>query len=199
MPAAPPRAFDVAVLGATGFTGRLACEYLASTYPPTSNIRWIVAGRDEAKLRSLRTSLGLSDLTMRTVDCHDAEAVEALVKEARVVANFAGTPFIDKALPVVEACAQHGTHYIDITGEVPLHRASYDLHHAQAEASKALVVHSCGYDSVPSDLGVLLAVRRLQEEFGVATAELKAFSGASKGGISGGTLATALGMLRGKL
>ena len=122
----------------------------------------------------------------------------ALARECAVIANFAGTPFIDKALPVVQACAESGTNYVDITGEIPLHRASYDAHHAQAKASGALIVHSCGYDSVPSDLGAWLAVRKLKEACNVRCAELKTFAGESRGGVSGGTLATALGMLSGK-
>lgn len=115
------------------------------------------------------------------------------------MANFAGTPFADKALPVVEACVRHGTHYVDITGEVHLHRASYDQYHQQALDSKCLILHSCGYDSVPSDLGAYLAVKALKERCGVPCAELRTFAGASKGGISGGTLATALGVLTGKV
>ena len=191
----PPRAYDMAVLGATGFTGRLACQYLTSTYP---ELRWLAAGRSESKLASLSASLGLDKENLRVVDCHDEDAVASLVQECTVVANFAGTPFLDKALPTVAACAEHGTHYVDITGEVALHRASYDRYHKQALASKALVVHSCGYDSVPSDLGAFLAVRKLREHFGVGAREIKAFAGASMGGVSGGTLATAIGLATGK-
>ena len=195
--ASPARTFDVGVLGATGFTGKLACEYLSKNY--ASGLTWAVAGRSESKLASLRAALGIDEAHVRIVDCYASESVEALAKECRVIANFAGTPFADKALPVVEACARHGTHYIDITGEVHLHRASYDAHHEQAMASKALIVHSCGYDSIPSDLGAYLAATKLREVFGVPCAELKTFAGSSKGGISGGTLATALGAITGRI
>jgi len=194
----PPRAYDVAILGATGFTGRLAAEYMTNAYGRTG-VRWLVAGRNEAKLAKLQADLGLDEAHMRIVDCMDESAVTALVKEVAVVANFAGTPFIDKALPVVAACSKHGTNYIDITGEVPLHRASYDRYHAQSQASKALIVHSCGYDSIPSDLGAFLAVRKLRDNFGCGCCELKAFAGDSKGGVSGGTIATALGGITGKI
>ena len=126
----PPRAFDVAILGSTGFTGKLATEYLSKQ----SGIKWLAAGRSEQKL----AKLNVDPSCVRIVDCTDTAAVEALVKEVRVVANFAGTPFADKALPVVEACVKHGTHYIDVTGENHLHRASYDNFHEQAMASKSL-------------------------------------------------------------
>ena len=195
--ASPARQFDVGVLGATGFTGKLACEYLSKNY--ATGLTWAVAGRSEAKLASLRAALSIDESNVRIVDCYASDTVEALAKECRVIANFAGSPFADKALPVVEACARHGTHYVDITGEVHLHRASYDAHHEQALASGALIVHSCGYDSIPSDLGAYLAATKLREAFGVPCAELKAFAGASRGGISGGTLATALGVLTGRV
>ena len=186
----PPRAFDVAILGSTGFTGKLATEYLSKQ----SGIKWLAAGRSEQKL----AKLNVDPSCVRIVDCTDAAAVEALVKEVRVVANFAGTPFADKALPVVEACVKHGTHYIDVTGENHLHRASYDNFHEQAMASKSLVIHSCGYDSVPSDLAGFLAVNKLNDAFGVGCQELKTFGGEGKGGFSGGTLATILGALTGR-
>lgn len=191
----PDRAFDVGLLGATGFTGRLACEYLSARY--ASGVKWLAAGRSESKLAEVCAQLTNAP-DVRVVDCTDAAAVEALVKECRVIANFAGTPFADKALPVVELCAKHGTHYVDITGESHLHRASYDRHHAQAESTSALIIHSAGYDSVPSDLGAYLAVKQLRDSHGVGCAELRTFSGASKGGVSGGTLATVLGAISGK-
>ena len=197
MVAGAARSVDVAVLGATGFTGKLACEYLSNAYSGSGS--YLVAGRSQSKMAKLRNELGLPEDCVRIVDCTDANAVESLVKECRVVANFAGTPFADKALPIVEACVKHGTHYVDITGEVHLHRASYDAYHEQAVASKSLIVHSCGYDSVPSDLGAYLAVKKLEEAHGVKCSELRTFAGESKGGISGGTLATALGALTGKI
>ena len=111
--------------------------------------------------------------------------------------DYERTPQLE-ALPVVEACVKHGTHYIDVTGENHLHRASYDNFHEQAMASKSLVIHSCGYDSVPSDLAGFLAVNKLNDAFGVGCQELKTFGGESKGGFSGGTLATILGALTGR-
>ena len=189
------RPFDVAVIGATGFTGRLACEYLHTKCP---DVKWLATARSETKLEQLRAELGLESSQTRVVDCTDPAGLSALATECSVVANFAGTPFLDKALPVVEQCVTHACHYVDITGEVPLQRASYDKYHEAACATKTLIIHACGYDSVPSDLGAFLAVQELKEKHGVACSELKAFAGASSGGVSGGTLATALGLMSGR-
>ena len=117
MVATSMRAFDVAVLGATGFTGRLACEYLAAKYP--TDVRWLVAGRSPSKLADIEVALGIDSSRIRIVDCTDEQAVESLVKECSVVANFAGTPFIDKALPVVDACIRHGTHVCTCRRRMP--------------------------------------------------------------------------------
>ena len=185
------RTYDLLVIGATGFTGHLACEYLTAWGPP--GLKWAAVGRSEAKLANLRGELGLS----HTLQCDvtDLPRLEQLIRDASVVANFAGSPFIDKALPIVRLCAEHGTDYVDITGETPLQRASYDLYHEQAISSGACIVHQCGYDSIPSDIGAFLAVGALRDSFGCTAAEIKTFVGKSKGGISGGTLATVLYML----
>ena len=188
------RTYDLVLLGATGFTGRLGVEYLHARYSG-SPLRWLATGRDPTRLESLRSDLGLDSAQTAICNINDAAALDALVQSTSVIVNFAGTPFFDKAMPVVAACARHGTCYVDISGEVPLHRATYDAYHEQACATGALIVHQCGYDSVPSDLGAFLAVRELRERFGVATQELKSFARKSKGGVSGGTIATALLMM----
>ena len=184
------RQYDLVILGATGFTGRLACEYLGARY--ASGCSWLATGRSAQKLAELRDDLALREEQTAVCDVTDNRAVDELVKSAKVVANFAGTPFIDKALPIVDACARHGTCYVDITGETALHRASYDRHHAAAGKSGALIVHSCGFDSVPSDLSAYLAVRQMRSAFGAECAELRVVAGKASGGVSGGTLATGL-------
>ena len=183
--------FDLVILGATGFTGRLACEYLSQRGPP--GLRWAAAGRSSSRLAALSDELG--GLETLVCDVSDPAAVERIASQTSVVANYAGTPFIDKALPVIASCTAHGTHYIDITGETPLQRASYDLFNEQAMRTGSLVVHQCGYDSIPSDIGAFLAVHELRTRFGCSAAELKSFAGSSKGGVSGGTLATVLKLL----
>lgn len=195
---AAARPFDVVVLGATGFTGRLAVEYLSSHYASPSSssaVRWLATARSSSKLEALRKELYLDPSRVALCDVGDEESLNSVVKQAGCIANFAGSPFVDKAIPVVVACAKHGTHYIDITGETPLQRATYDLHHDDARATCALIVHQCGYDSIPSDLGAFLAVAALRERHGCDAATLKTFAGKTKGGASGGTLHTALTLL----
>jgi short subunit dehydrogenase-like uncharacterized protein len=106
-----------------------------------------------------------------------------------------GTPFIDKALPIVELCTRHGTCYTDITGETPLHRASYDKFHDAAKASGAIVLHGCGFDSVPSDMGAFLAAKAMRTKHGCACSLIKTFYGDSAGFVSGGTLATVVALM----
>mmetsp|Transcript_14537 Transcript_14537/g.42692 ORF Transcript_14537/g.42692 Transcript_14537/m.42692 type:complete len:420 (-) Transcript_14537:496-1755(-) len=190
------KSHDVVILGATGFTGGLAAQYMARAYTAPNSavpVRWGIAGRNREKLDKILSGLPCSNkdnIDTFVCDVTNAEDLERVIKATRVVANFAGTPFIDKALPIVELCARHATHYVDITGEIPLHRSSYDLHHAACQASKAVILHGCGYDSVPSDLAAYLAAKTLRERYGAECAHLTTIVGDSSGGMSGGTLAT---------
>ena len=184
------RPYQVVILGATGFTGRLGVHYLKDRYG--SSVKWLATGRSLDKLQALAKELTLDSSQLAQCDVTDADSLDFMVQQATTVINFAGTPFVDKAIPVVAACARHGTSYVDITGEVPLQRATYDRYHEDAKKSGALIVHQCGYDSIPSDLGAFLAANELRTRFGCGTKELKFFAGALKGGISGGTLASAL-------
>jgi len=196
-PSVPPRKYDLVVLGATGFTGRLAAEYLVNRYGPSSPrpVRFALAGRSRAKLETIRELTGAPEDCLVECDVTDAVQVDALVAQAAAVANYAGTPFIDKALPVVAACARHGTHYVDITGEVPLHRASYDEHHEACERSGAVVLHGCGFDSVPSDLAAFLAARAVRERHGTGCRSVRGYMSDFSGGLSGGTLSTIFSLL----
>ncbi|KAG8458652.1 hypothetical protein KFE25_008449 [Diacronema lutheri] len=187
----PP--FDVVVLGATGFTGRIAARYLATRYGADSPVRWAIAGRNAAKLAEVKCALpNGADVPSLICDTSDAAAVDELVRSTKAIANYAGSPFLDKALPVVEACARRGVHYVDITAELPLQRTSYDQFHAECVRSGALVVHACGFDSVPSDLSAFLAARALRAKCGEAPEcrRLQVYVANALGGFSGGTLAT---------
>ncbi|KAG8467449.1 hypothetical protein KFE25_000765 [Diacronema lutheri] len=190
------RVHDVVILGATGFTGKLAAQYMARAYPPSSAtpVRWAIAGRSADKLRDVLGTLGTA-VDIVVCDLSDNDALERLVKSTSVVACYAGTPFIDKALPVVELCARHGTHYVDITGELPMHRASYDRYHDACKASGALVLHGCGFDSVPSDIGAFLAAGAMRERHDCGCSLIKMYYGKSSGGFSGGTLATIIALI----
>ena len=186
---APPL-YDVVVYGASGFTGRLAVEYLTDRYA-TSGLKWAIAGRSRERLDAVLQETK-AEVPIIVADATDAASDDAMVAQTKVLLNYAGSPYITKALPVVEACARHGTHYVDITGETPLQRASYDRHHKAAVASGAIILHQCGYDSVPSDLAAFLAVNHMRQAHGSDVTELHSFAGKSRGGLSGGTLATVI-------
>ena len=187
------RDLDIVLVGATGFTGALAAEHLARTAP--TDLRWALAGRSAEKLAILRDRLAAvapraADLELVVVDSHDAPALQALAERSRVVIAAVG-PYLEHGDPLVAACAAAGTDYVDLTGEPEFVDRTYLRHHATAVASGARLVHSCGFDSVPHDLGALFTVRQLPTHDrpvrlrGVVRAE---------GGVSGGTFASLLGV-----
>ncbi|MGK5742151.1 saccharopine dehydrogenase family protein [Micromonospora sp. URMC 103] len=157
------RTYDVVLYGATGFTGGLTAEYLARRAP--AGLRWALAGRDAGRLAATRDRLAaidpaLATLPLVTADATDPDSLRALAGSARVVASTVG-PFIRHGEPLVAACARAGTDYLDITGEPEFVDLMYLRHHAEAARTGARLVHSCGFDSIPHDLGVWFTVRQL--------------------------------------
>lgn len=181
------RPLDIVLFGATGFTGTLVAHYLANNAPP--ELRWAIAGRNRAKLESVRDAVGISDLPIRIADAHDEASLDALAADASVVCATAG-PFSKHGRPLVRAAARHGTHYCDITGEPQFVRRSIEENHEEAARTGARIVHCCGYDSIPSDLGVHMLWDHAHRTTGRGLRWAKGFAGETKGGMSGGTLAT---------
>ena len=173
------RELDVVVFGATGFVGKLTAEYLAQH--AADGVRIGLAGRSEEKLARVKSELG-KDWPTIVADSSDTASMKSLAERCRVVATTVG-PYRKYGMPLVEACAEAGTDYIDLTGEPLFIRDSIDRCHAKAEASGARLVHCCGFDSVPSDLGVWL----LHEEAGELEDTTLVVRGL-KGGPSGGTI-----------
>lgn len=191
-----PRDFDIVLFGATGFTGKLVAEYLARAAP--EGVRWAIAGRNAAKLEAVRKELAsidgaLADLAILVADGHDEASLDALVPKAQVVCTTVG-PFGRHGRKLAAACARHGTHYCDITGEVPFIRASIDENHDKAVETRARIVHCCGFDSIPSDLGVHVLWDHAKKEGGSLT-WAKGFVGEMRGTASGGTAATMLAIV----
>ncbi len=179
----PTREHDIVLHGATGFVGALVAAYLAGA--AHADVRIALSGRSREKLERTRAELPSSaqGWPLVVADAADPTALAALAASTRVVVSTVG-PYATYGLPLVEACARAGTHYADLTGEVLFVREAIDRCDALARESGARIVHSCGYDSVPSDLGVLL----LHEAAGeLADVRLVA---TMKGGISGGTVAS---------
>ncbi len=195
-PRSPARDHDIVLFGATGFTGRLVAEYLAAHAP--KEVRWAIAGRNREKLEGVKRDLvaidpALADLPILVADGHDQASLDALVPKTRVVCTTVG-PFGKNGQKLVAACARHGTHYCDITGEVPFIRTSIDENHERAVATRARIVHCCGFDSIPFDLGVHMLWDRAQKD-GRALAWAKGFAGKMKGALSGGTVASMLALM----
>ncbi|MET7748724.1 saccharopine dehydrogenase NADP-binding domain-containing protein [Micromonospora sp. NPDC005367] len=157
------RTYDVVLFGATGFTGGLTAEYLARHAP--AGLRWALAGRNADRLAAVRDHLteidpALAELTLLTADTTDPGSLRTLAERTRVVASTVG-PFIRHGEPLVAACAAAGTDYLDITGEPEFVDLMYLRHHAEAVRTGARLVHACGFDSLPHDLGAWFTVRRL--------------------------------------
>jgi short subunit dehydrogenase-like uncharacterized protein len=182
------RDYDIVVYGATGFVGRLAAEYLAHRMPG-GTLRWAIAGRERSRLEIVREHSGATPDVL-VADSRNPSAVDAVCARTRVLLNTAG-PFALYGGSVVDACVRAQTHYVDITGETPWVRGLIERHHQRASANGTRIVPCCGFDSVPSDLGSYLTVRRMQREFGVPCEQVKGYFRMS-GGINGGTVATAL-------
>jgi short subunit dehydrogenase-like uncharacterized protein len=180
------RTFDIVLFGATGFTGRLVAEYLATHAPAETRIA--LAGRNTTRLEQIRAGLpaGARAWPLLVADSGDAAAMQRLAEQTTVVCTTVG-PYAKYGLPLVEACAKAGTHYCDLTGETQFMRDSIDRAMDTAKASGARIVHTCGFDSIPSDLGVLALHEALGKLLRV-TYVVEVL----KGGFSGGTVASAL-------
>ncbi|MBT4161447.1 MAG: saccharopine dehydrogenase, partial [Gammaproteobacteria bacterium] len=163
------RTFDVVVWGATGFTGRLVAEYMVRTYGIGGDITWAVAGRSASKLESLRKNIAGSDadgIPQIVADSQDETSLRNLVAATRVVCSTVG-PYAMYGSLLVQFCAEQGTHYCDLAGEIHWMCDMMERHGAAAEASGARIVHSCGFDCIPSDLGTYFVQSQMQERHGV--------------------------------
>jgi len=159
------RAYDIVLFGATGYTGGLTAEYLAEHAPP--HTRWALAGRNRAKLEAVRDRLAAispacGQLPLLHADAADPASLRKVAESARVVITTVG-PYLRYGEPLVAACARAGTDYVDLTGEPTFVDLMYVRHHEEAVRSGARIVHACGFDSVPHDLGVYYTVKQLPE------------------------------------
>jgi len=186
------RELDVVVFGATGFVGRLVAGYLAGHAP--GGVRVGLAGRSQQRLADVRAGLGAaaSAWPLLAADSADPPSLAALARAARVVVSTVG-PYRAQGLALVQACATAGTDYADLTGEVLFIRDSIDHCHDLAARSGARIVHGCGFDSVPSDLGVLLLHLAARADDAGDLQDTVLVVTALRGGISGGTLASLMG------
>lgn len=188
---------DVVVFGATGFVGRLLCEYLAERrHPDGTPIRWAMAGRSRDKLEAVRAELpGENDaVPVLIADADDAVSLRQLCERARAVVSTVG-PYALHGEGLVRACAETGTDYCDLTGEVHWIRDMIDRYEPTARETGARLVHCCGFDSIPSDLGVFFTRQQAREQWGREPEAIHMRVKAMRGGLSGGTVASMLGVV----
>jgi short subunit dehydrogenase-like uncharacterized protein len=184
----PP--FDLVVHGATGFTGRLVVEYLLRRYPAGSGLRWAMGGRNADKLAAVRDELGApADTPLVVTDTGNPASLQALMDQTRLVLTTVG-PYQLYGNELVAACASAGVDYVDLCGEPAWMRQMIDAHEAAAKASGARIVFSCGFDSIPFDLGVFMLQREMQARFGHPADRVRGRVRKMKGTFSGGTAAS---------
>ncbi len=187
------RPYQIVVFGATGFTGQLVAQYLYEAYPPgrdaTHGITWAMAGRDLGKLEASREEMDIHGVDLLVADSHDAASLEAMCAQAEVVLTTVG-PYALHGSLLVATCVKTRTDYCDLSGEVPWMRRMIETHHESAREWGVRIVHSCGFDSVPSDIGVLHHQRESWELHGEFCESIEMIVAAAKGGFSGGTFAS---------
>ena len=187
------RPYDVVLFGATGFTGGLTADYLAANAP--ADCRWALAGRNKAKLEQVRERLAAehpqhADLALLVADVTDAESLREVAESARVVVTTVG-PYLEYGEPLVAACAEAGTDYVDLTGEPEFVDRMYLAHHQRAAETGARLVHCCGFDSIPHDLGAQFTRQHLPvDEPATVRGVVR-----SNAAFSGGTFHSALGQM----
>jgi len=190
--ASPQRAYDVVLYGASGFVGRQTVAHFAAH---AEGVRWALAGRSMQKLEQVRQACGsgAAGAGIIVADAADQKALDAVAASATVVLSTAG-PFALHGSALVAACVAHRTHYVDITGETPWVRELIDRHHAQAARDGTRIVPCCGFDSVPSDLGAWLVAEAVWQQHREPCVSVKACH-SMRGGLNGGTLASALNIM----
>ena len=182
--------FDIVVYGATGFTGQLVAEYLAAHYKADGSLKWAMAGRSLDKLTAVRDAIGApSDTPLIVADADDPSSLKAMVAQARSVISTVG-PYQLYGAALLEACVTTGTDYFDLCGEPIWMRQMIEAHEATARSTGARIVFSCGYDSVPFELGVFYVQQEARKVFGATAHRVKGRVRIMKGTLSGGTAAS---------
>lgn len=187
---AKSREFDVIVYGATGYTGRLVAEYLNSEYGVDGEVKWAMAGRSEEKLRQVRDEMGIpAQVPLIVADANDPASLKAMAERTKVVITTVG-PYQLYGEPLVAACAETGTDYVDLCGEPAWMREMIEKYDAKAKETGARIVFSCGFDSIPFDLGVLFAQEQAKKHLGAPARRVMTRVRSMNGTFSGGTLAS---------
>ncbi len=193
----PDSQHDLIVFGATSFVGQILARYLVEQFGVAGELRWAAAGRSNAKLEALRDALGkrAAGLPLLVADAADESALLSLCSASRVIVSTVG-PYALYGEPLVRMCAETGTDYCDLTGEVQWIHQMIGRYESTARQSGARIVHCCGFDSIPSDLGVHFLQREALRRFGKPCPQVKMRVRSMRGGFSGGTVASLLNVVR---
>lgn len=185
--------FDVIVFGATSFVGQILVQYLTDQFnhPGKETLSWAIAGRSQNKLNEVKEKVQQPDLTTIIADAHDEGAIKAMCDQAKVIISTVG-PYALYGETLVKVCAESGTDYCDLTGEVQWINLMLKKYEASAKASGARIVHCSGFDSIPSDMGVYFTQQKANQSLGEYCNNIAMRVKAAKGGASGGTIASML-------
>ncbi len=183
------REFDIIIWGASGFTGRLVAEYLFKQYGTSGNLKWAMAGRNQEKLETVRASIADTSVPIVVAESSDEASIKQMVLRTKVICTTVG-PYAIYGSKLVAACVENKAHYCDLAGEVQWMRQMIDKHQEAAQANGVKIVHSCGFDSIPSDLGVYFIQREAKAQKGQRAKKISMRVAAMKGGLSGGTYAS---------
>lgn len=186
--------FDIILYGATSFVGQIMTRYMHEQFSDGS-VKWAIAGRSQSKLESVSQEIGLNDIEMIIADAQDEAALSALCSRTKVVVSTVG-PYALYGDKLVEICARSGTHYCDLTGEPQWIRKMQNAHEQTAKESGAWIVHCCGFDSIPSDLGVHFLQKNALKQFGQTCNKIDMRVVTMKGGASGGTIASIINLVK---
>ena len=178
------REYDIIIWGASGFTGRLVAEYLYKNYN-SKDLKWAIAGRDNQKLISIRKTFLNDEVPIVLADSFDETSLNKMTQRANVICSTVG-PYAKYGSLLVKSCIKNKTHYCDLAGEAQWIRKMIDLHHEEAIRNQVKIVNSCGYDSIPSDMGVYFINKNLSKK----NLTIKMRVTGTKGGYSGGTYAS---------
>jgi len=181
--------FDAVVFGSTGYTGRLVAEHLLKTHGTGGAVKWAMAGRSAAKLGGVAKEIGATRIPFVVADSNDPTSLEAMCRRTKVVITTAG-PYQLYGSNLVAACAKTGTDYVDLTGESHWIAQMMQTHDDEAKKTGARLVFSCGFDSIPFDLGVWFAEEEAKKRFGRYAPRVRGRIRAMRGGLSGGTMAS---------
>ena len=186
--------FDIIIWGATSFTGKLVVEYLFKKFASTK-IKWAIAGRNKEKLENVRSKVADKNIPIFIADSFDEKSLSVIVKKSKVICSTVG-PYSLYGSLLVELCVKHSTNYCDITGEAHWIRTIIDKFHEDAKKKKIKIVNSCGFDSIPSDMGVYFIQNQIKKAYKSYAKSIKMRVAGIRGGISGGTYGSMNNLLK---